>query len=155
MTFAITVQGAASAYADVDMNVGGLPFSVAAPGIQLADQTWTTIRVAGATQTLPAPCTNFRLIVSVKTLVTGANGGAGSGPIFYLEVADNSGMSTNLTALQPYIQAINIASATEPQFHVQQYRVSSTPKGFVRVICDPTLMGAGSSGTYDAVIIAT
>jgi hypothetical protein len=155
MAFAITVQGSASAYADDDIAVGGLPFSTATPGIQLADVTWTTTRAVGATQTLPAPCTAFRFVLSIKTLIVGANTDMESGPLFYLEVADNSAMSTNLTALTPIIQGINIASATEPQFHVIHLRVSSAPKGFVRIICDPTLMGAGSSGTYDALIVAT
>jgi len=95
------------------------------------------------------------LVLSIKSYVVGSNTGAGSGAFFYLEVADNSGMSTNLTALTPFIQAVNIASATEPQFLVQQYKIASTPKGFVRLIIDPTLMGTTPSGTVDVVIIAT
>lgn len=155
MSFAMSVQGPASAYLDDDISVGGFPLTSTTPGIQIADVSWTTTRAVGATQTLPVTCTCFRLIISVKALVVGANTTMASGPLFYLEVADNSGMSTNLTALAPFIQAFNIASATEPAFYIQKYRVYSTPKGFVRVICDPTLMGAGSSGTYDALIIAT
>ena len=152
MAFAITVQGAASAYADDDISTGCLPFSSTTPGIQVADVAANNTRAVGATQTLPAPCTRFRLIVSVKTLTVA--GAVNAGPLFYLEVADNSGMSTNLTALGPYIQPINIASATEPQFIVGTFLVASTPKGFVRIIADSTLMGGGTV-TYDAVLIAT
>lgn len=152
MAFAMTVQGAASAYLDDDISTGCLPFSTATPGIQIADQAANNTRSVGATQTLPAPCTRFRLAVSVKTLTVA--GAVNAGPIFYLEVADNSGMSTNLTALGPLIQVINIASATEPSFAVGTFMVCSTPKGFVRIICDTTLMGGGTC-TYDAVLIAT
>lgn len=155
MAFAITTQGAASAYVDDDQTTGCLPFSTTTPGIQITDQSFTTTRNVGATKTLAAPCSTYRLIISLKTLVLGANTGANSGPLFYLEVADDSGMSTNLVALNPPIQAVNIASATEPGFYVQKYRLCSVAKGFVRIICDPTLMGAGSSGTYDAVLICT
>lgn len=152
MAFAMTVQGQASAYLDDDISTGCLPFSVSTPGIQVADVAANNTRGVGATQTLPAPCTRFRLIVSVKTLTTA--GALNAGPIFYLEVADNSGMSTNLVALGPYIQAINIASATEPQFLVGTFLCASVAKGFVRIICDSTLMGGGTV-SYDAVLIAT
>ena len=148
----MTVQGAASAYCDDDISTGNLPFSLTTTGIQVADIGANNTRSVGATQTLPAVCTGFRLIVSVKTLTTA--GALNAGPIFYLEVADTSNMVTNITALGPYLQAINIASATEPQFLIGTFRVCSTPKGFVRIICDSTLMGGGTV-TYDAVLIAT
>jgi hypothetical protein len=152
MAFAMTVQGPASAYIDDDISTGCLPFSLTTPGIQVADIGANNTRAVGATQTLPAPCTRFRLIVSVKTLTTA--GVLNDGPIFYLEVADTSNMATNLTALGPYIQAVNIASATEPQFLIGTFLCASTPKGFVRIIADSTLMGGGTV-TYDAVLIAT
>lgn len=156
MAFAITVQGSASGYLTPDIITGGLPLTSTTPGVQLADVSPTTnARSVGATQTLPAPCTRFRLIMSIKALTVGATTTGAGGPCFNLEVADNSGMSTNLTVLGPIIQGINIASATSPGTLFGEFIVVSTPKGFVRIVSDLTSMGAGSAVTYDAIIMAT
>lgn len=155
MAFAITVQGQASGYLKPDIEAGGLPFSLSTPGIQIADVAATTnARSVGATQTLPAPCTRFRLILSLKTVTVGAGTTASLGPYFNLEVADTSNMATNLTVLGPSIAGINIASATSPGTVWGEFIVLSTAKGFVRIVSDLTSMGVGSAVTYDAIIIA-
>lgn len=156
MAFAITVQGQASGYLTPDIITGGLPLTGTTPGIQIGDVSPTTnARSVGAVQTLPAACTRFRLILSIKALTVGATTTGAAGPCFYLEVADNVGMSTNLTDLGPIIQAVNIASATSPGALFGEFIVISTAKGFVRIVSDLTAMGAGSAVTYDAIIMAT
>lgn len=157
MAFAMTTQGSASAYLTPDIIAGGLPLNgTTTPGIQIADVSPTTnARSVGATQTLPAPCTRFRLVLSIKALTVGATTTGAGGPCFNLEVADDSGFTTNKTVLGPIIQGINIASATSPGNLFGEFIVTSTPKGFVRIVSDLTSMGAGSAVTYDAVILAT
>jgi hypothetical protein len=130
-----------------------MPVGVVGPSpVQLADQTFTTTKTTTAVQTLPQPATRIRAVVYIKTQVLGATTTAGSGPIFYLEAADVSAMTTGLTA-GAIQQAANVASATEVQCLTLDLVVpTTTSKGFARVVVDPTLMGAGSSGTYDVVI---
>jgi hypothetical protein len=148
MAFAMTVQGLGSV-----LNPALFRSSAVIPPIQLADQAFTTAKASTAVQNLGFGNTRFRIVLYIKTLVLGANTNANQGPIFFLEAADNSGMSTNLTLLD-YTQAYNIASATEVQCLELVGLVPIAAKQFCRITVDPTLMGAGSSGTYDALIEA-
>lgn len=151
MAFAMTTQGNASVFNRGVMNVSGV-----IPPVQIADKTFTTAKTSTAAQNLTFGVTRIRVTVYLKTLVLGANTNAQQGPIFYVEAADNSGMTTNLTVLGGIIQGVNIASATEVQ--VLMWDLMPVPvasKQFVQVTVDPTLMGAGSSGTFDALIEAT
>src|SRR5438094_99065 len=109
MAFAMTVQGLGSV-----LNPALFRSSAVIPPIQLADQAFTTAKVSTAVQNITFGVTRFRIVLYIKTLVLGGNTNANQGPIFFLEAADNSGMTTNLTLLD-YTQAYNIASATEVQ----------------------------------------
>lgn len=145
MSFAMTVQGPNSVMPSLEIVHNGQAT------ISLADQAFTTTKANGSVQSLAYAINRMRVIVYLKTLVVGANTGAVAGPIFYVEGADNVGMSTNLTIVSQMEQAVNVASATEPQCIVLNVMTPVAAKQFFRVVADPTLMGVGSSGTYDAV----
>ena len=99
-------------------------------------------------------CSRFRVVIYLKTLVQGANLGANQGPVFFLEVADNAAMTTNLTLLD-FCPAYNIGSGVEVQCFELTGCVPVAQKQYCRITTDPTAMGVGSSGVYDAVIEAT
>jgi len=149
VAFAMTTQGLGSV-----LNPALFRSSAVIPPIQLPDNAFTTTKASTAAQNLGFGSTRFRVVLYIKTLVLGGNAGANQGPIFFLEAADNSGMSTNLTLLD-YTQAYNIASATEVQCLELVGLVPVAAKQYCRLTVDPTLMGAGSSGTYAALIEAT
>lgn len=149
MAFSMTTQGPASVLNPAQFRTSGL-----VPPLQLADQTFTTLKVSSAVQNLGFGCSKFRVVIYLKTLVLGATGGANAGPLFFVEVADNAAMTTNLTIIQEYYQAANIPSTTEVQCFEMVGMVPVASKQYLRVTCDPTLMGGGSSGTYDALVEA-
>lgn len=147
MSFAMTTQGPSSILARAEM-IAQFPGN----SLQSADNAFTTATVNTGTLTSLVGGNTYRVKVYLKTLVLGANTNAQQGPLFYLECADNSGFSTNLTVMGGLQQAVNIASSTEVQTMEWEVRVPVASKLYARVTCDPTLMGAGSSGTFDALI---
>src|SRR5579875_901671 len=140
MAFAMTTQGPSSITARMPADT---PF----PGntAQIADQTFTTTAVTTSPVALAVPGNWFRVVVYLKALTLGANTGATSGPVFYVKVADNSGLTTNLTIIGPIQQAANIASNTAVQCFVWTARVPVAGKAYVAITCDPSPMGTGSS----------
>jgi len=150
LAFAMTTQGQSSVLNYPIPQVNGL-----VPPIQIADKTFTTAKTSTAVQNLGFGCTKFQVVIYLKTLVLGANTSANQGPLFYLEAADVVGMNTNLTVIGEMTQAVNVASATEVQCMRIWGQTPVAAKQFLQITVDPTLMGAGSSGTFDVLIMAT
>jgi hypothetical protein len=148
--FAMTTQGPSTVIKTTTPQVNGI-----VPPIQIADTAFTTTRASGTTasQNIGYGCTSFQAMVYMKTLVVGANTGVMQGPVASLEVADVTGMTTNLTTLDTKVFQ-NIASATQVQLIRLWGFTPVASKQFVRVVVDPTGMGAGSSGTFDCLIMA-
>lgn len=111
--------------------------------ITLADQLTTP-----AAQTLVVAATFFRLLVSLKTYVVGS---ATVGLVIDFNVADNSGMSTNLTTLFTYTFK-NVASATQTQICLQDVLCAAVAsKGFWQLVM--TYNGT-STGSVDIQVDA-
>lgn len=111
--------------------------------IVLADQLTTP-----AAQTLAVGATFFRLLVVLKTYVVGS---ASVGLTIDFNVADNVGMSTNLTTLQEYVFK-NIASATQIQTFFNDIMIAPVAaKGFWQLVM--TYNGS-STGAVDIQVDA-
>jgi hypothetical protein len=145
----MTLQGPASVIPSVEV----IHNQVAT--ISLPDQSFTTTIASSSAQDLGVSCNRFRVIIYVKTLVVGANTGGQSGPVFYIRAADNSGMSTNLTIVSMPVAGVNIASSTSPSCLEIAGQVPVAGKRYITITVDPSAMGSGSSGTYDAMIFAS
>ena len=139
MAFAMTTQGPSTVFKPQAPVVSGV-----VPPVQIADTAFTTTRASGTTaaQNLGFGCTTFQVIVYIKTLVLGANTLSNQGPYCCIEAADNSGMTTNLTVLGGVL-ANNVASSTSVQCFVLTGITPVASKQYVRVVVDPTGMGAG------------
>jgi hypothetical protein len=151
--FAMTTQGPSAVFKPQYPQVSGV-----IPPIQIADTAFTTTKTQTAAQNLGFGCTTFQVIIYLKTYVVGTaavtGGGPIVGPLFWVEGADNSGMSTNLTTLGNQIQFPNIASATQVHVGIIKALTPVASKQYVRVVVDPTLQTGTVSGTFDVVIMA-
>lgn len=108
-----------------------------------ADQTvTTTVTVGGLGDFKGLPCYNFRSTVNLKTFTVGTTNSQ-----FYIEVADNSAMSTNLRRVAHSV----IPLAAGPWAFVMWGVTPDASKLFGRI---GVTYGTGASGTFDCSLDA-
>jgi hypothetical protein len=113
-----------------------------------ADQTASTTATAGGQGDCGTPMNWFRAYISLKTYTVGT---ATIGPLFSINVADNAGLSTNLTILNSaYLE--NVASGTQTQSLVLTGIVPVAARQFCGI--KVTFSGT-ASGTFDARLLAS